>query len=380
MLFGLSAGPGGPAEGWFGTAMSVESGGSRLFAVGVIAQSSAGSVGWSSREGVGCQLVAGSVLIRHRGPERTAATRILYLGHLTACKSLDLARHLRRGAAHDLVALPGGRGGRRWQDDRRRPRAATSGGSGLRGCDLWWLPDVIEDGKGGAAGIGVRGALSVTRRVPWLGIVFLEAWSFGIPVVGGRAGAVPDVVEEMSKGSNRPRRRCCNPRPRSGDGCHGRSCGRGGASIRAPDDCGESGCPRTSPGWRADRPACATTCRRLERASGRARELGGAARSACSGRGTPSPTADADSGREAPHWSKRRSRAREEEVVLLVECRARLVHALADRALHGFSVLLQLPELPDQSVGVHLDGCRGSTRTASSGASRKSTCGETKSR
>ena len=48
------------------------------------------------------------------------------------------------------------------------------------------------------------------------------------------------------------------------------------------------------------------------------------------------------------------SLAREQEVVLLVERRARLVHALTDRALHRFSVLLQLLELLDQPVGVHL--------------------------
>jgi glycosyltransferase involved in cell wall biosynthesis len=33
-------------------------------------------------------------------------------------------------------------------------------------------------------------------RAESFGFVFLEAWSFGLPVVGCRAGAVPDVVED----------------------------------------------------------------------------------------------------------------------------------------------------------------------------------------
>jgi glycosyltransferase involved in cell wall biosynthesis len=33
-------------------------------------------------------------------------------------------------------------------------------------------------------------------RAESFGIVFLEAWSFGVPVVGCRAGAVSDVVED----------------------------------------------------------------------------------------------------------------------------------------------------------------------------------------
>ena len=37
-------------------------------------------------------------------------------------------------------------------------------------------------------------------RAESFGIVFLEAWSFGVPVVGCRAGAVPDVVEDGVSG------------------------------------------------------------------------------------------------------------------------------------------------------------------------------------
>src|SRR4051794_4029684 len=157
-----------------------------------------------------------------------------------------------------------------------------------------------------------------------------------------------------SKGLNKPRRRCCNPRPRFSNGRQRPPSRRGGASTRVPDDSGERACPGTSPGRRADKPERATARRSLERPSRHARERGGATRSARSRRAAKPPNVTADPGQQARRWSKHRSWARKEDVVLLVERRARLVHAMSNRLLHGVSVLLQLPELSDQPVGVHL--------------------------
>ena len=56
-----------------------------------------------------------------------------------------------------------------------------------QGHDLRWLPDVTEDEK--AALLASASIVLYPSRAESFGIVFLEAWSFGVPVVGmsGRA-------------------------------------------------------------------------------------------------------------------------------------------------------------------------------------------------
>ena len=63
-----------------------------------------------------------------------------------------------------------------------------------QGHDLSWLPDISEGEK--AALLSSSSVVLYPSRSESFGIVFLEAWMFAVPVVGCRAGAVPDVVED----------------------------------------------------------------------------------------------------------------------------------------------------------------------------------------
>jgi glycogen synthase len=41
---------------------------------------------------------------------------------------------------------------------------------------------------------------AMPSRTDSFGIVYLEAWCYGVPVVGARAGGVPDVIDEGKDG------------------------------------------------------------------------------------------------------------------------------------------------------------------------------------
>jgi glycosyltransferase involved in cell wall biosynthesis len=130
--------------------------------------------------------------------ERTEASkgrkqkfRILYFGHLTARKGVDTviaalptiwARH---PSAEVVIAGKAVEG----TDDLRRTAFQAS-----QGYDLRWIPDVTEAEK--AALFASASMVLYPSRAESFGIVFLEAWTFGVPVVGCRTGAIPDVVED----------------------------------------------------------------------------------------------------------------------------------------------------------------------------------------
>jgi glycosyltransferase involved in cell wall biosynthesis len=121
--------------------------------------------------------------------------RILYLGALTAAKGLDtvvaaLPTIWSRHPAVEVVVA-----GRTIADTHELQQAAVRVSAGH---DLRWLPDVSDDEK--AALLASASLVMYPSRAESFGIVFLEAWSFGIPVVGCRAGAVPDVVEDGVSG------------------------------------------------------------------------------------------------------------------------------------------------------------------------------------
>jgi glycosyltransferase involved in cell wall biosynthesis len=117
--------------------------------------------------------------------------RILYLGQLTFRKGLDTvvaalptiwARH---PSIEVIIA------GKTTEDTHDLRRAAFQAS---QGHDLRWLPDITDAQK--AALLASASMVLYPSRAESFGIVFLEAWSFGIPVVGCRAGAIPEVVED----------------------------------------------------------------------------------------------------------------------------------------------------------------------------------------
>jgi glycosyltransferase involved in cell wall biosynthesis len=117
--------------------------------------------------------------------------RILYLGHLTFRKGLDtvVAALPTIWARHPSVeVIIAGKTTEEAHDLRRAAFQAS------QGHDLRWLPDITEAQK--AALLASASMVLYPSRAESFGIVFLEAWSFGVPVVGCRAGAIPDVVED----------------------------------------------------------------------------------------------------------------------------------------------------------------------------------------
>lgn len=137
---------------------------------------------------------AGAAQSEAPGPDRRRC-RVLYLGGLAARKGLDtvvaaLPTIWSRHPDVEVVVA-----GKTTGEATELRRAAVEVS---RGHDLRWLPDVSDDEK--AALLASASIVLYPSRAESFGIVFLEAWSFGVPVVGCRAGAVPDVVEDGVSG------------------------------------------------------------------------------------------------------------------------------------------------------------------------------------
>jgi glycosyltransferase involved in cell wall biosynthesis len=120
-----------------------------------------------------------------RGP------RVLFFGHLSVRKGLDTvvealpAIWSRHPTAEVVIA------GKTTDDADALRRAAVEVS---RGHALRWLADVTEAEK--AALLASSSVVLYPSRAESFGIVFLEAWTFAVPVIGSSAGAVPDVVED----------------------------------------------------------------------------------------------------------------------------------------------------------------------------------------
>lgn len=128
------------------------------------------------------------------GPTRSRQ-RILYLGHLARRKGLDTVVAAlptiwsRHPAAEVVIA------GKTTSEANELQRAAVQTSHGY---DLRWLPDIAQEEK--AALLASASMLLYPSRAESFGTVFLEGWSFGLPVVGCRAGAISDVVEDGVNG------------------------------------------------------------------------------------------------------------------------------------------------------------------------------------
>lgn len=137
---------------------------------------------------------AGATQSKGRGSDGLRP-RILYFGPLTARKGLDTVVAALPAIWSQHPAVEVVIAGKTTGDTHELQRAAVQASQGY---DLRWRPDVTEDEK--AALLASSSMVLYPSRAESFGIVFLEAWSFGVPVVGCRAGAVPDVVEDEVTG------------------------------------------------------------------------------------------------------------------------------------------------------------------------------------
>lgn len=141
--------------------------------------------------GVGIDLESSRSAPSRDGVADSQVSRVLYLGHLAIRKGLDtvVAALPTIWSRHPSVEVVIAGKSTPDADALRRTALQVSEGHQLR-----WLPDITEAEK--AELLGSTSMVLYPSRAESFGFVFLEAWSFGLPVIGCRAGAIPDVVED----------------------------------------------------------------------------------------------------------------------------------------------------------------------------------------
>jgi glycosyltransferase involved in cell wall biosynthesis len=124
-----------------------------------------------------------------------ARPRILYLGSLMASKGLDTVVGALPEIWSQLPDVGVVIAGKTTAETQALHRAALDCSQGR---DLRWLADITEAEKREL--LASATLVLYPSRAESFGIVFLEAWANGRPVIGCRAGAVPDVVEDGVSG------------------------------------------------------------------------------------------------------------------------------------------------------------------------------------
>jgi glycosyltransferase involved in cell wall biosynthesis len=148
------------------------------------------------RVGVGVtpEEVLGGDGARFRAEQRIAGPLVLYIGALARDKgAVDTTEALRRlwvqGSGATLVLLGAPLAhftmyyDRLPDEDRGRIRL------------LPYAPDQVKRDALAAADL-----LALPSRTDSFGIVYLEAWCYRLPVIGARAGGVPDVIDDGNDG------------------------------------------------------------------------------------------------------------------------------------------------------------------------------------
>ncbi|HWQ11747.1 MAG TPA: glycosyltransferase family 4 protein [Roseiflexaceae bacterium] len=144
--------------------------------------------------GVNPAELAGGDGARFRAGQRVSGALVLYVGALARDKgAIQLVEAMRRlwargaDATLALIGAPLAHFTRYYEtlpdDVRARVRL------------LPYAPDQVKKDAYAAADV-----FAMPSRTDSFGIVYLEAWCYGVPVIGARAGGVPDVIEDGRDG------------------------------------------------------------------------------------------------------------------------------------------------------------------------------------
>ena len=144
--------------------------------------------------GVDPREVAGGDGARFRAQHTVAGPLVLYVGALArdkgAIHTIEAMRRLWEAGSDATLALIGAPLAHFTEFYERLPAAAKA-----RIRLLPYAPDEVKRDALAAADV-----FAMPSRTDSFGIVYLEAWCYGVPVVGARAGGVPGVIADGQDG------------------------------------------------------------------------------------------------------------------------------------------------------------------------------------
>ncbi len=144
--------------------------------------------------GVTPEDLAGGDGARFRAEQRIDGPLVLFVGAMAADKgAVQLVEAMRRlwarGSAATLAMIGAP------LEHFTRYHAALPEHVRARIRLLPYAPDAVKKDAYAAADV-----FAMPSRTDSFGIVFLEAWCYGVPVIGARAGGVPDVIDDGRDG------------------------------------------------------------------------------------------------------------------------------------------------------------------------------------
>jgi glycosyltransferase involved in cell wall biosynthesis len=138
--------------------------------------------------------VLGGDRARFRAEQRIAGPLVLYIGALAhdkgAIHTVEAMRRLWARGSDAVLAMIGAPLAHFTQFYEKLPAEDKA--------RIRLLPYAPENVKRDA--LAAADVLALPSRTDSFGIVFLEAWCYGVPVVGARAGGVPDVIADGQDG------------------------------------------------------------------------------------------------------------------------------------------------------------------------------------
>jgi glycosyltransferase involved in cell wall biosynthesis len=144
--------------------------------------------------GVNPEQILGGDGARFRTEQRIAGPLVLYVGTLArdkgAIQTVEAMRRLWEAGSDATLAMIGAP-----LEHFMRYVAGLPESVRERLRVLPYAPDAIKRDAYAAADV-----FAMPSRTDSFGIVYLEAWCYGVPVIGARAGGVPDVIEDGKSG------------------------------------------------------------------------------------------------------------------------------------------------------------------------------------